>query len=78
METAQERALRTERFRQNQELLRRYNSEDGPLKDHIITAVQPVFLSSLVDQSTGFGQVSELAMLQNLFNSYGEIEETDL
>ena len=40
--------------------------------------MQPVFLSPLVDQLTGFGQVSALALLQNLFTSYGAIDKIDL
>ena len=51
---------------------------DRSLKKQIITAVLSVFLSSMMDQLTGFGQVSALAMLQCLFTSYGAIYETDL
>ena len=51
---------------------------DGSLKKHIVTALQPVFLSPLVNQLTGFGQVSALNMLQHIFNSYTAIEEIDL
>ena len=36
-------------------------------KNQVVTAVQPVFLSPLVDQLTRFGQVSALAGLQHLF-----------
>ena len=41
-------------------------------------AVEPVFLSQLVDQITGFGQVSALTMIQYLFSSYGAIKKIDL
>ena len=41
-------------------------------------AVQPVFLSPLGEKLTGFGQVSTLQMLQNIFTSCGEIDEIDL
>ena len=51
---------------------------DGSLKKHTAKAVQPVFLSPLVDQLTRFGQVYALQMLQNLFTSYGTINEIDL
>ena len=51
---------------------------DGALKKHIVTAVEPVFLSPLVDHITGCGQVSTLTMLQHLFSSYGVIDEIDL
>ena len=51
---------------------------DGALKTHIVTAVEPVFLSQMVDQLTGFGQVSALTMLQHLFSIYRVIDEIDL
>ena len=41
-------------------------------------AVKPLLLYPLVDQLTGFGQVSALTMLQNLFTSYGVINKIDL
>ena len=47
-------------------------------KNQIFKTVQPVLLYPLVNQFTGFGQVTVLQMLQNLFNSYGAIEEIDL
>ena len=40
--------------------------------------MQPVFLSPLLDQLMGFGQVAALKMLQHLFTSYGVIDEIDL
>ena len=40
--------------------------------------MEPVFLSPLVDQLTGFGQVSALTMLLHLFSSYRAIDEIDL
>ena len=40
--------------------------------------MEPVFLSPLVDQITGFGHVSALTMIQHLFSSYGEINKIDL
>ena len=39
--------------------------------------VQPVFLSLLMEQLTGFGQVTALQILQRLFTSYREIDEID-
>ena len=71
-------ALRTEKFQQNQALFRKYIAIDGALKKKIIMAVEPVLLSPLVDQLTGFGQVSALHMLQHLLLSYGTIDEIDL
>ena len=76
--TYQEQALGTERFQKKQALFRRCTTVDGGLKGHIITAVQPVLLSALVDQLTGFGQVTALQMIQNLFNSYNVIDKIDL
>ena len=46
---------------------------DDALKKQIVMAVEPVFLSPLVHHLTGFGQVSALTMLHNLFSSYREI-----
>ena len=40
--------------------------------------MEPVFLSPLVDQLTGFGPVSALTMLQHLFSGYRTIDEIDL
>ena len=37
-----------------------------------------VLLSPLVDQETGFGQVTMLQMNQKLFNSYGATEKINL
>ena len=51
---------------------------EGALKKKIATTVEPVFLSPLVDQITGFGQVSALTMLQYLLSSYGDIDKIDL
>ena len=70
---AQEQAPGTEKFRQNQALFQKYTAIDRSLTKQIITAVEPVFLYPLVDQLTGFGQVSALTMIQNLFLSYGTI-----
>ena len=41
-------------------------------------AVEPVFLSPLVDQLTCFGPVSALTILQHQFDSYGAIGKIDL
>ena len=63
MGNAQEQALRTEKFGQNQALFHKYISVERALKRQIVTAVEPVLLSSLVDQLTGFVQVSTLTMM---------------
>ena len=78
MGSAQEQALGTENFRQNQALFQKYTAVDGALKKHIVTAVEPVFLSPLVDQLTGFGQVTALTMLQHIFSIYVAINDIDL
>ena len=75
MEKYQEQALWTEYFQQNRALLRKYTAVYGALKCQIVTAVEPIFLSPLVDQLTGLGQVSALTTLQRLFSSYGTIDE---
>ena len=69
MGSSQEQALGTEKFRQNQALFQKYTAMDRELKKHTVTALEPVFLSPLVDQLTGFGQVSAITMLQHLFSS---------
>ena len=56
----------------------KYTAVDGALKKQIVPAVEPVFLSPLVDQLTGFGQVTSLTMLQHIFSRYGVIDEINL
>ena len=51
---------------------------DGSIKKQIVTMVEPVFLSLLVDQLMGFRQVPALTMLKHLFSSYGLIDKIDL
>ena len=48
------------------------------LKKQIVTAVEPVLLSPLVEQLTGFGQVTSLTMLQHIFSSYRMIDNIGL
>ena len=48
------------------------------MKNHIVTVVEPVFLSTILDQLTGLRKVSALTMLQFLFSSYGAIYKIDL
>ena len=78
MVNAQDQALGTENSRKNQGMFRKYTAVDVSFKKKTITAVQPFFLSPLVVQITGFGQVSALTMLPNLFSSYETIDEIDL
>ena len=78
MGTAQDQALGTERFQQNQALFWRCNAVDGGIKKKIIVAVQQVFLSPIMGQLIGFGQVTSLHMLQNIFRSYGAIDKINL
>ena len=42
--STQEQVLRTEKFRQNQAMFRKYTAMDGALKKKIVMAVEPVFL----------------------------------
>ena len=51
---------------------------DGVLKTQMVTAVQPVFLSPLVDQLTGFGKLTTLQIIQYLFASYRNIDKINL
>ena len=78
MDSSQEQALATEKFRQNQVPLRKYTAVDWALKNHIVTAVEPVFISPLVDQLTGFGHVPALTMLQHQFFSHRAINKIGL
>ena len=63
MGSSQEQALGTEKFAQNQALFRKYTAVDRALKNQIVTSVEPVFLYPILDQLTGFGQVSALTIL---------------
>ena len=78
MGNTQEQALGTEKFRQNQVLFRKYTAVYGDLKKQIVTTVEPIFLYPLVNQLTGFGQVSAITMLKHLFSSYRSIKKIDL
>ena len=51
---------------------------DVAIKKHIVTAVEPVSLSPLVNQLTGFEQVPALTMLQHVFSRYGVIDEINI
>ena len=48
------------------------------MKNKIITVVEPVLLSLLVYQLTGFGKLSAHTMLQHLLSGYSKIDEIDL
>ena len=78
MGRAQEQALGTENFQQNQMFFRKYTAVDGSLKKKIIVAVEPAFLSLLEDQLTGLRQVYTITMLQHLFSSHRVIDKIDL
>ena len=54
MGRVQEQAIVTEKLGQNQELFCKYTAVDRALKNKIVTVVEPVFLSPLVDHITGF------------------------
>ena len=78
MGNAQELALETEKLRQNQALFRKYTDVDGALKNHIVTEAEPVLISPMGDQLLGFGQVSILTIIQQMFYNYRVINENDL
>ena len=73
MGTAQEQALGNERFGENQALFRRCTAIDGAIKKLIGTVVQQFFLLLIMDNMTGFRQVTAIEVMQNLFRSYGSI-----
>ena len=74
MGTAQEQALVNEIFLKNQAIFSKFTAVGKSIKKHIFTAMEPVFLSPPVDNLTGFGQVSEVTMLQHLFTTYRVID----
>ena len=78
MVTSQEQALVTKKFHQNQAQFRKYTAVEESVKNHIVMAAEPVFLSPLVDQMTGFGQVSTLTMIKHIFKIYREIEQINI
>ena len=49
MGSAQGQVLRTENFRQNQALFRKYTAVDRALKNKIVTAVEPEIIFPLMD-----------------------------
>ena len=75
---AQDQALRTEKFQKKQAMFRKYTPVEIALKNQVITAVEPVFLSPLVDQIIGSRQISALTILHNLLLIYGIIDAIDL
>ena len=78
MGNVQEQALGTEKFRHNQALFRKYTTIERVFKYKIVTEVEPVLISPLVDHLIGFGQVTALTMLQHMFSSYRAIDRIDL
>ena len=78
MRTTQKQALRAERLRENQALSQRCTAVDGVIKKKIFMVVHKLFLSPIMDQLIGFGQMTVLKMLQHLFRSYGGIDEIKL
>ena len=73
MGTAQEQGLGNERFRQNQSIFRLCTAADGEIKKQIITTIQPVFLSTIMDHLTAFGKITIIQIFQHLFSSYEAI-----
>ena len=78
MVTAQEQALRTERFKKNQYLFIRCTAVGVAIKKHIVTEMQPVLLSPMVDQLTGFVQMKSFQINQRLFNYYRVIDRINI
>ena len=78
MGTTQEQALRTKNFRRNQALLKHCTAVDSAIKNKIVMMVQQVLLSPIMNQLTGFRQVTSLEMLQYLLRLYGAIGEINL
>ena len=64
-----------ERFNQNQDLFKQYTTLNGATKKQTIHAIDPIFLSPIKYQQTGFGQVMSLDTMNHLFRAYGAIDE---
>ena len=69
MGTSQKKAIGTKRFRQNQALFVRCTAVETAIKNQIAVAVHKVFLSLLVEQLMGFGQVTALQIIQHIYKS---------
>ena len=80
MGTAKTNSLGPKRFRENKAFFQCCTGVDGTIMKQIITAVQQVFISTIMYLLTGFRQVTALEMIQlkHIFRFYGEIEETNL
>ena len=59
-------------------MFQKYIVVDRVFKKQIVMAVEPFFPSQLVDQLTGFGQVSALTMIQHILSSYRAINKIDI
>ena len=70
----QEQAFGTEGLRQNQALFRRCTTVEGNIKKKTVTEVQQVFLSPIMEQMKGSGQLMAIKMLQHLFRSYSKLK----
>jgi len=55
-----------------------FNAVKTVLKQQILTAVPPEFVSSLKDDTTGFAAVTPLALIEHLQNMYGAVTRADL
>ena len=75
MGTAQEQALRTKTFQQNQALFQRCTAVDRAIKYQIVKVFQQLFLSPIMDQLSVLGQVTALYIMQHLFRAYGDIDK---
>ena len=75
MGTAQEKAVRTERFKHKQALLQQYTAVSGYIKKQIIHSVEPVLLYPIKGHLMGFGQVMSLETTNNILRAYRVINE---
>ena len=78
MVTAQEQALGTEGFRQNQVLFRCFTTTNEAIKKQIITSVEQIFFLPIKDQVTCFGQLTALEMMDHIFRAYRLIDEINV
>ena len=78
MRDAQDQTIGTERFQVNQALFCRYTTLDIQINKQLITAMEPIFMSLIKDQLTGFVQVTDLYMMIHLFRAYGAIDKINL
>jgi hypothetical protein len=76
--TANERQQQLLLFQEQQATWKHYISSRKDLKDQLIKAIPPQFISSLKSPTTGFASISPKDILEYLVENYGNITAKDL